>query len=118
MHAFLLTLEGMFRTLPKDTPRENTKLLIALQEEILKAVDEATYYQKARQAAAAACSELPRRRQRCSPGVAATEGDFHEAPDGVDSDAAWPLHTARTIMNLKKTLVHDITETSSPSFLT
>ena len=51
-----------------------------------------------------------------SPGVAAMEGDVHEAPDGVDSDAAWPLHTARTIMNLKKTLVREITENSSRLF--
>ena len=100
LHNFLLQLEGMFRRLPEDTPREAHALLRAINQQWQEAGedDEAFGLRCVRSAVSNVGENLLKQRG---------------GEDGADMDADvhnWRFHAARVVLQLKVRLARELTE--------
>lgn len=97
---FLLQLEGLFRRLPEDTPRDAVQLLQAIHSEWQRAGEDDEVF--GRRCVKAAVSSVGENLLKQRGG--------EDAPD-VDSDLHnWRFHTARAVLQLKVRLARELTE--------
>lgn len=97
---FLLQLEGLFRRLPEDTPRDAVQLLQAIHSEWQRAGEDDEVF--GRRCVKAAVSSVGENLLKQRGG--------EDAPD-VDSDLHnWRFHTARVVLRLKVRLARELTE--------